>query len=61
VHGHTGDPVPVRAWGVRAEEVAGVRNHAEFGRWLRDVMELSRDAPAAGNGTTPIDTEQGRG
>lgn len=66
VHGHTGDPVPVRAWGVRAAEAAGVRNHAEFGRWLRDVMELPEDvraAPAAaGSGApTPIDTGGGRG
>lgn len=44
VHGHTGDPVPVRAWGVRAEEVAGTRNHAELGLWLRDVMEIEPDA-----------------
>jgi len=69
VHGHTGDPVPVRAWGVRSSEVAGVHDHADFGRWLRDVMELPEDAgtpdeaggPAAGNGSTPIDTTEGRG
>jgi alkaline phosphatase len=39
-HGHTGDPVPVRAWGPRAREVAGIRNHAEFGRWIAEVLEL---------------------
>ncbi|MBZ0268090.1 alkaline phosphatase, partial [bacterium] len=67
VHGHTGDPVPVRAWGVRSGEVAGVRDHAGFGRWLRDVMELPEmpGAPGGGgnaaDGSTPIDTAQGHG
>ncbi|MGH2570327.1 MAG: alkaline phosphatase, partial [bacterium] len=31
VHGHTAEPVPLRAWGVRAREVRGVRDHAELG------------------------------
>lgn len=44
VHGHTGEPVPVRAWGHRADEVQGVRDHGELGVWLREVMEL-RSAP----------------
>jgi alkaline phosphatase len=39
-HGPTGEPVCVRAWGVRAAEVHGVRDHAEFGRWLADVLRL---------------------
>jgi alkaline phosphatase len=39
-HGPTGEPVTVRAWGVRAGEVRGVRDHAEFGRWLADVLRL---------------------
>ncbi len=47
VHGHTGEPVPVRAWGPRAAEVAGVRNHGELGRWLAEVMELPPAAPLA--------------
>ena len=38
--GQTGDPVPVRAWGVRASEVHGVRDHAAMGRWLADVLRL---------------------
>jgi alkaline phosphatase len=40
VHGHTGEPVPVRAWGPRASEVAGVRDHGELGRWIAEVLEL---------------------
>jgi len=40
VHGHTAEPVPVRAWGVRAEEVRGMHDHAELGRWIADVMGL---------------------
>ncbi len=54
VHGHTGDPVPVRAWGVRAAEVAGMRDHARFGAWLADVMGL----PPVGVGRSlgPVDT-----
>jgi alkaline phosphatase len=52
-HGHTGDPVPVRAFGPRAEEVRGTRDHAALGRWLADVMALpataaSIDTAAAG-------------
>jgi len=46
VHGHTVDPVPIRAWGVRSEEVRGVHDHAEIGRWLRDVMDVLPQAPA---------------
>jgi alkaline phosphatase len=68
VHGHTGDPVPLRAWGVRSAEVAGIRDHAEFGRWLRGVMELPEatdesggSRSAAADGTTPIDTAGGHG
>ncbi|MFN8176980.1 MAG: alkaline phosphatase [bacterium] len=39
-HGPTGEPVAVRAWGVRSSEVHGVHDHAEFGRWLADVLRL---------------------
>jgi alkaline phosphatase len=46
-HGHTGDLVPVHAWGVRAGEVRGVRTHAELGAWLVDVLELDRTAATA--------------
>jgi alkaline phosphatase len=46
VHGHTGEPVPIRAWGVRAEEVEGIRDHAALGRWLADVLGLPATAKA---------------
>jgi alkaline phosphatase len=45
VHGHTGEPVPVRAWGRRAGEIAGVRDHAELGAWIAGVLELPPAAP----------------
>jgi alkaline phosphatase len=45
VHGHTGDLVPIRAWGPRASDVIGVRDHASVGRWLREITRLS---PAPG-------------
>ena len=45
VHGHNGDPVPVRAWGPRAAEVRGIRDHAELGRWIADVLALPDAAP----------------
>jgi alkaline phosphatase len=47
LHGSTGEPVPVRAWGVRSAEVAGTRDHARFGRWLADVLRLPA-TPATG-------------
>lgn len=40
VNGHTGEPVPLRAWGVRAADAAGTRDHAALGRWLADVLGL---------------------
>jgi alkaline phosphatase len=46
VSGDTGDPVPVRAWGVRASEVHGIRDHAALGRWLADVLRLPVTPPA---------------
>lgn len=49
VHGHTGELVPVRAFGPRASEVSGVHDHAALGRWLRDVLGVSSaSAPALG-------------
>jgi alkaline phosphatase len=39
-HGHTAEPVLVRAWGVRAAEVHDIHDHAELGRWLADVLRL---------------------
>ena len=39
-NGHTGDLVPARAWGHRASEVRGVRDHAALGRWITDVLQL---------------------
>jgi alkaline phosphatase len=46
-HGHTGDLVPVRAWGVRAGEVAGIRTHDRLGAWIADVLALPPPGPAA--------------
>ncbi|HMB68803.1 MAG TPA: alkaline phosphatase, partial [bacterium] len=45
-HGHTGDLVPVRAWGVRAGEIRGVRTHADLGSWIADVLELAGRRPS---------------
>ncbi|MDP6528311.1 MAG: alkaline phosphatase [Gemmatimonadota bacterium] len=56
VHGHTGEPVPVRAWGVRAGEARGIRTHDLFGQWLRDVLGVAW--PRA---RTSIDTEHSPG
>ena len=41
-NGHTGEPVPIRAWGVRAGDVAGVHDHAWVGRWIVEVLGLPR-------------------
>ncbi len=41
VNGHTGEPVPLRAWGVRAADAAGTRDHAAVGRWLADVLGVA--------------------
>lgn len=55
-HGRTGDLVPVRAWGVRAAEVRGIRTQAELGTWIADVLALadrsgaSADSAGAANG-----------
>ncbi|MGQ0721408.1 MAG: alkaline phosphatase [Candidatus Eiseniibacteriota bacterium] len=49
VHGHNGDLVPVRAWGPRAEELRGVRDHAALGRWLAGVMGLPTEAGSPGS------------
>jgi alkaline phosphatase len=50
-HGHTGDLVPVRAWGARAGEVRGIRTHAELGTWIADVLELPAARPEAPSST----------
>ncbi len=47
VHGHTAELVAVRAWGPRAEEVRGLRDHAALGRWLRDVLGAPIDTTKA--------------
>lgn len=49
VRGKTSEPVPVRAWGVRADEVEGTRDHARFGLWLADVMRLPSGSGRAGD------------
>jgi alkaline phosphatase len=63
VHGHTAELVAVRAWGPRAAEVRGLRDHAALGRWLRDVLGVTRrdapglsDSPARGRLPASIDT-----
>jgi alkaline phosphatase len=63
-HGHTGDLVPVRAWGVRAGEIAGLRTHDRLGVWIADVLALPPSGPiaapaappAAAGSPDPIDT-----
>lgn len=60
-HGHTGDPVPVRAWGPRAAEIGGIRDHAALGRWIADVLELSSPGDADSAATAPIDTTKAAG
>jgi alkaline phosphatase len=60
-HGHTGDLVPVHAWGVRAGEVRGVRTHAELGAWIADVLALPAGEAAAASSPDRIDTADGDG
>jgi alkaline phosphatase len=46
VHGHTGELVPIKAWGPRAGEIGGIRDHAELGTWLAQVLELPAPQPS---------------
>jgi alkaline phosphatase len=56
VHGHTQEPVPLRAWGVRAQEAQGVRDHAQLGRWIADVLQLPKGEPARSADTAHVAT-----
>jgi alkaline phosphatase len=58
VHGHTGEPVPLRAWGVRSGEVAGIRNHAVLGGWLADVAGIPPVVPTASEGPAVADSSR---
>jgi hypothetical protein len=53
VNGHTAELVAVRAWGPRASEVSALRDHAQLGLWLRDVLGV-RSAPIDTTKTPPV-------
>ncbi|MCA9751083.1 MAG: hypothetical protein KC591_02750, partial [Gemmatimonadetes bacterium] len=61
VHGHTGELVPIRAWGRGAEAVLGIHRHDEIGRWLREVLEVGGAAEAGGDPATAADSAAAAG